>query len=234
MARVKILAALFAALSIACGGSGGSNGGGGNSAAGGRGQGGAAGGGGGASCAKGPGAVDQSSLAHGGDAVEMPFGQSFEVGKAGVLVGVEVSLASCDGELPSGATFELTVTDSAGQMLGNATLDASMFPTSCPPPALVGETKGAGYFDLTKACIQVTVGEKLVFALAANGVPAGVCDVSARTCMSGKNGVCMQDDQCYFAIDSPAAGRDAYANGSVIEDAMTVATDDLAFKTFVE
>jgi hypothetical protein len=164
----------------------------------------------------------------------LPLGQTFEVGKAGALVGIEVSVASCDGALPSGAAFTLIVTDEQGVMLGNATLDASGVPTTCPAAALAAETKGPGYFDLSKTCIKVTAGEKLSFKVDTTGVAAGTCDPSARTCTTGKNGVCMHDQQCDYAIESAAAGKNAYPNGNVIEDSMSVASDDLDFKTFIE
>ncbi len=89
-------------------------------------------------------------------------GQTFTVGKAGQLAGIEVGLTLGS---KGGTTLTLVVYDSSATILGSKTNSAALFPSCCSPQPLKVDKIGPAYFDVTSLNIQVTPGQKLIFDL---------------------------------------------------------------------
>jgi hypothetical protein len=188
------------------------------------------GGSGGEACGPGPGSVDQTSLDFTGGldlSNGSPLTQTFTVGKAGVLTGIEVSLASCDHEPEDGSTYLLELRDSGDATLASTSLSAAAFGMNCPPAAPDASMTGDGYFDLSAACVRVKAGDKLKFLLSRVGFANGAC---AGLCTAGNVGYgCLSNADCDTHSMAAYTSSDSYSGGAV-----NGSNGDLDFKTFVQ
>jgi len=185
----------------------------------------------------GPGSVDQAQLLSDGDYVvsaQQVVGQSFVVGRSGVLTGIEVGMGSCNG-VDSSASVQLTVR-SNGSTVGTSRISATTI-SACSSLTfpLASGTVGPGFFDLTGQCVLVTAGDTLTFQLTIVSSSSATCDSSMRVCTSGLVGSrCMSDQDCEYAPRAGVeSGMDAYTGGTSIVNGNAQSGEDLSFKTFV-
>jgi hypothetical protein len=174
-------------------------------------------------------------------------GESFTVGKSGLLAGIEVALGPCNGADTSGKV-QLELFAANGESGGKVTLDESKLPNKCGGGQLLDATTGAGYFDLTPLCVAVNPGDHFTFILSLTGGVTKTCDMTTHRCTGGGN-FCFDDQECsdfYYVglTNCGGTGCDSspakYPGGSVVmQDPSTSALSDstafeLAFKTFVQ
>ncbi|MCC6620641.1 MAG: hypothetical protein IT385_05270 [Deltaproteobacteria bacterium] len=163
------------------------------------------------------GAVDQAQLSGAtGTSFSQsgnPVGQSFVVGKAGILTGIEVRLTRCTAT--SAAT--LTLRDAEGNEIAWAEITNEAIPEGCNTTQsdLVEGTRGPGYFAIETQCIPVAVGDALSFSVAP--VP------------------CLEEP-CAEYVGLGEDNRDPYALGTFTYPALEQTLDevDLAFKVYVQ
>jgi len=187
------------------------------------------------SCDGGVGAVDQSSLAFAGCIYATPtqlVGQTFTVGSAGTLTGIEVSIGSCGIAPPAGTSYELDL-HAGSTRIASASLPTSLFGTACSPPPLSASTTGPGYFDLSSACLAVSAGEMLAFTVVQIAFPVGACSPASGTCTAGKIGdPCMVASDCDFSSCVDESTSVTY-DGGVLTTNGTPQMLELDFKTYV-
>jgi hypothetical protein len=181
------------------------------------------------------GGVDQSLLTSSAslyiNAMDVP-GQTFKIGKSGVLTGIELGAFGCM-PLPRGGKIKLTLLDEVQNVLAEATAPIEGLPMDCVNYPLEADTVGPGLFDLSGSCLQVEVGEVFAFRLELVDVPAGVCELVGLKCSAGKvDEGCLQDSDCDFQV---GVGLDfgAYADGELSLGDMPQMDQDLQFKAFV-
>jgi hypothetical protein len=185
----------------------------------------------------GNGTLDQSCLATAEVATISPEnkpGQTFTVGAAGQLMGIELALAKCNtAVIAASGSIRLDVFDSTNATLGTARLAVSTITHACSAYPLVQGTVGTGLFDLSSACIAVTSGEVLHFELSEEGIDAGKCNTTTHFCSAGLTTTCTADGDCDITYGASAAGSDLYSKGTETVNGTAKAADDLDFKTFV-
>ncbi len=140
------------------------------------------------------------------------LGQTFTVGRSGVLVGIEVAMGQVGPPLPTDQVT-LTLTDAtSAALLGSASIATNQLAEVCiDEPPLSAETRGRGYFDLSALPIVVSAGRVLRFDLSASG--AGV-----------QIGV---SHGGWFGVPD-------YPGGSSFSEGGEQPGDDLLFKTFMQ
>jgi hypothetical protein len=191
-------------------------------------------------------ALDQKQLDMPGSvglSVRQRPGQSFTVGTAGLLTGIEVAVGPCNGSDTSGQ-IRLELFDANRSSLGNVTIEQASLPDVCGGQQLVEGTVGPGYFDLTPLCVSVQAGDALMFMLSVVGNPPASCDDNQCT-NSGE--FCLGDFECegFFYVGETNCGGvgcdtgpNDYAGGTSVmqnpsDDTFDVTPGfDLAFKTF--
>jgi hypothetical protein len=193
-------------------------------------------------------ALDQKQLDMPGSlglSVRQRPGQSFTVGAAGLLTGIEVAVGPCNGADTSGQ-IRLELFDSNRSSLGNVTIEQASLPDVCGGQQLVEGTVGAGYFDLTPLCVSAQAGDSLMFMLSVVGNAPSTCNQETYECTNnGRN--CDRDRDCegvfYVGMTSCGGvgceiGPNDYAGGTNVmqnpnDDTFNVEPAfDLAFKTF--
>jgi len=192
--------------------------------------------------------LDQIQLQSGGSIVlnntQRP-GQSFTVGSAGLLAGVELAVSACNGANTT-AQIQLELFDEQAASLGHVTLDPTPLRTDCGLDDLVEETVGLGYFDLTPLCLTVEVGTQLTFALSLVGGAPDTCDTGTYQC-SSSGAYCFSDNDCggsynvgFTNCGGTGCDSTGYAGGeAVLQDvdsgALTpMPSFEVEFKTFVQ
>jgi hypothetical protein len=193
---------------------------------------------GGSSCGpgSGQGPVDQSQLLSDGDFVvsaQQVVGQSFIVGRSGVLTGIEVGTDACNGIDPM-AIMQLTLL-SGGTNLGTAGLGANAIPAGgCGSDPLSATMIGPGFFDLSALCVPVMAGQALTFELTILEPTMPSCNATTHTCSGGIIGAtCTTDSQCAYTPRVGLQDGNPYASGTAIVNGSAQSTFDLSFKTFV-
>lgn len=160
-------------------------------------------------CGLGPGSVDQQQLdATGTIAVSLSQlpGQTFRLGRSGVLAGIEFALTSC-GAVDPNASIQLTLSR-AGNVIATTSIPASRLPTkTCDGRSLTASELGSGFFDFTGQCVRVSAGETLTATL-------GIVGSSAYTAQVSESG-------------------EAHEIGNEVVNGEADETSDLAFKVFV-
>jgi hypothetical protein len=185
--------------------------------------------------ATGSGSVDQSCLPTAAlvdiTSTDKP-GQSFKVGTAGQLMGIELALAKCSNTLSAAGSIQLDLFNSGNTKIGTATVTAATINHACTAYALDAGSVTGSLFDLSSACISVTAGQTLHFELSEQGIQAGQCG-GAHLCTAGTVGAsCQADADCDIKYGVSESGSDLYANGSATLNG-TAETYDLDFKSFV-
>ena len=193
--------------------------------------------------------LDQTQLDHNGliylTPTQLP-GQSFTVGTAGMLTGIEVAIGPSNGADASGSV-DLELLDSAGTSLGHVALAQSGLPEMAGDDVHLSEqTVGAGYFDLTPLCINAQVGDVFTFMFSLVGNPTAICDPDSNQCTNSGD-FCMDDFECQatYVLDFTNCGGvgcagspSDYTGGNlfarVYGDFQAYAVFDLTFKTFVQ
>jgi hypothetical protein len=174
-------------------------------------------------------------------------GESFTVGTAGVLTGVEVAVGPCNDADTTGQ-IQLELFDAAATSLGHVALAQASLPDVCGGEQLLDGTIGAGYFDLTPLCVSAQPGDQFTFILSLVGGTPSTCDTMAHQCSNG-GGFCFDDSECsgfYYVGETNCGGSGCegalseYTGGSeVMQDVDTGALSvapafELAFKTFMQ
>ena len=160
-------------------------------------------------------------------------GQSFTVGAAGQLMGIELALAKCSNALNAGGSIQLDLFNASNMNIGTARVQAAAITHACAAFALDPGTVGAGLFDLSAACIAVTAGEVLHFELSEQNIPAGQCGTTTHFCTAGSVGsTCQADGDCDILYGVSESGSNIYTSGTATLNG-TAETYDLDFKTFV-
>jgi hypothetical protein len=195
-------------------------------------------------------ALDQNQLDMAGSlglSVDQRPGQSFTVGAAGLLAGIEVAVGPCNGADTSGQ-IRLELFDSNASSLGQVAIEQASLPDVCGGEPLVAETVGAGYFDLTPLCLSVGAGDRFTFMLSVAGNAPVTCNQATYTCSSGEN-FCEDDRDCrgFFYVGVTACGGvgcdvgpNDYTGGiNVMQNPTSGAFTpepafDLTFKTFIQ
>jgi hypothetical protein len=193
-------------------------------------------------------ALDQKQLDMPGSvglSVRQRPGQSFTVGTAGLLTGIEVAVGPCNGADTSGQ-IRLELFDANRTSLGNVTIEQASLPDVCGGQQLVEGTVGPGYFDLTPLCVSVQAGDALTFMLSVVGNPPASCDPDNNQCTNSGE-FCFGDFECegFFYVGETNCGGvgceigpNDYAGGSSVmqnpnDDTLSAEPGfDLAFKTF--
>jgi len=163
------------------------------------------------------GAVDQSQLSGATGTSfsqsDNPVGQSFVVGKAGILTGIEVRLTRCTAT----SAALLTLRDAEGNEIAWAEIANAAIPEGCDAAqtSLTAGTRGAGYFAIETQCIPVAVGDVLSF------------HVMPIPCLEAP---------CAEYVGLGEDNTDPYAAGTFIYPALQQTLDevDLAFKVYVQ
>ncbi len=130
-------------------------------------------------------------------------GETVTIGRDGILTGVEASVWSPAAD-PS-SWLVLTVSR-AGQDLASASIASSAISTDAP---MVPDAIGQGFFDLSSACIPVTVGDVLTLTFTTRSPDSG------------------------FEIGLGFDTSDDYAGGHLVVNGNPINNYDAAFKTFV-
>jgi hypothetical protein len=160
-------------------------------------------------------------------------GQSFTVGAAGQLMGIELALAKCSNTLNAAGSIQLDLFNASNMNIGTARVATSAITHGCTAFALEQNTVGAGLFDLSTACIAVTAGEVLHFELSEQNIPAGACDGTTHLCSAGTVGQqCQAAGDCDILYGVSESGSNLYTSGTALLNG-TAQTYDLDFKTFV-
>jgi hypothetical protein len=178
--------------------------------------------------------VDQEQLGGNPDSWNVydseAIGQFFTTGKAGLLTGVELSLAvACNATVGDLKLYVFAPPNRAPLGVGTVAMSA----LACQGGGVLEpDTIGAAFFDLSSQCIVVTAGQQLRVDLHLSGVP-GTCP--AGVCVGGPNAGagCGTDAPCTGIIIS-ASQPSTYAGGSIEFGGLAGGADDnLNFKTFV-
>jgi hypothetical protein len=157
-------------------------------------------------------------------------GQTFEIGVAGILSGIEIAPLG-DGS-SAGETLVLDLLDGAGAVLGSAELPTSAFGTGALPDPLSYSTLGPGYFDLSSLDVAVSPGQALAFRLRPSW-GAGVCNPTTHLCSAGRVGeFCLSHAMCGRYLEVGLAGN-CYPAGTATRNGAALANEDLAFKVVV-
>lgn|GEM_PF-3101308 len=190
-----------------------------------------------ADCQKGVvGDIDQAQLSGAGGIVNVSptqvTGQTFTVGRAGILSGVEVRLGRCNATVPA----MLAVFDADGVELAVAELAADAIPDTCVnQDSLAAGAPGPAYFDLAPSCFAVEAGQVLELRVSMPAPELGVCDTRARACTAGTIGEsCDTDASCNQHFGLGVADGDPYAGGTMTSEGTAYPASDLAFKVFVK
>jgi hypothetical protein len=108
--------------------------------------------------------VDQSQLLSPLDgqylSATTQLGQMVLSGRAGQLVGIELSVVSCGALVDPRATVELSVSDGS-RVIASASRLGSVFGTGCLSQGLVAGSIGTGYFDFGAAAPTIAKNAKL-------------------------------------------------------------------------
>jgi len=180
--------------------------------------------------------VDQANLVSSGNLAvirQQVVGQSFTMGGAGTLKGIEIAPLRDTADATD--TIFLDVFDASNTLLGTASLPAAGFPPGAgnTPGPLSSATNGPGYFDLLSLGITVNVGQPLSFRLRADFAP-GVCSPTTHLCTSGRVGTsCFADFECEKACRAGASGN-TYFGGTAVINGTPNSTLDLAFKVLLQ
>jgi hypothetical protein len=157
-------------------------------------------------------------------------GQTFTVGTAGQLAGIELTFA-LNLTAPNVPIF-LDLYDASNQLIGTLSTTTAGFLFDGIPPSLAGADVGSGYFDLRGLNVQIAVSDQMSFVVRHSQI--SVCNQGTGQCSPSYVPVnfCSSDQECdpVITIGSTA---DVYGGGSVIVNGVPITTDDLAFRTFV-
>jgi hypothetical protein len=155
--------------------------------------------------------------------------QTFTVGVAGTLAGIEVGPSNSTGTAVVHMTVSL-VDAATGMPLGpSVTLPGTGFPKS-PGTTPVKGALGAGYFDFSSFGVSVSVGQHLAFHVAcpdaSNGqCSSGACTNNALPCSAYAD---CRDELFVITTSTPYSGGTLTVNGT------TFSGTSLAFKTVVK
>jgi hypothetical protein len=155
-------------------------------------------------------------------------GQSFVIGRSGIVTGIEFGLGTC-GLVDPNVRIVVTVTRS-GTAIATTSIPATQV-SACGSLSLSSNTVGQGFFDLSSQCPSVTAGDSLVAILTLTGV-TGTC--GPGTCLGGPNAgnMCMSDSDCQYTGEV-GAHSGGYANGSLLGNGFPEGAEESPFKVFV-
>src|SRR5262249_28770655 len=139
-------------------------------------------------------------------------GQTFTVGVAGQLVGIE--LAPLIDTIPPTAIVFVDLLDGADQLIGTAARTAEGFPPGggVVPEPLAADAIGSGYFDRSSLGVMVEPGTVLGFRVRHDQV--GLCDENSR-CVGGAfaGGWCDSEWDCLGQMRVGESMGNAYPDG---------------------
>lgn len=189
-------------------------------------------------CPPGPGTLDQANLTGFDDweyaTSAWSSGQSFTVGKDGILTTIELGLFNpCEMGVTDGV-MKVTLSDATDTVLATAELPVDAVASGCgvDDVALSVDAPGPAVFDFSAACVVVASGQLLNMTIVPVTEVPPVCTNS--TCTVGLIGEsCSYDTDCAQRLHL-AASIEQYPGGDSMANGKTHSGLDLLFKVNVD